>query len=573
MSHEREPDPVQRSAAERIRALADRYVERYFAAFPDAATMSGRAAGDHDRLPDISLDARDRWRAEEDAILAELDAVEAASLPEGDPARVTAAVLREVLEASREYRIGNGELWSTSPTFNGWLGRMATLAGAQPLATAGDEEAALRRFGELPRYVGQEIENAREGVRLGYTAPRSNVLAALRQLEAYLAAPVEASPFVAMGRERGPAFRQRLVELETTRIRPAVARYRDFLRDEYLAHAREAIGISALPDGERAYRAAIRYHASVDMAPEEVHRLGLEQVERIRTEMRELARSEFGTDDVGGLLQRLRTEPAWLFSSREDLLRAAGEAVERARAAAPRWFGRLPASDVVVTPVPAFAEETAPPAFYRAPAEDGSRPGMYYINLHEAERQPRTGLESTTFHEAIPGHHLQIALALERRELHPISRYFFLSGFTEGWALYAERLADEMGLFTSPVDRMGMLNNEAFRAVRLVVDTGIHVLGWSRERAIEYLLANTVEPPPTAASEVDRYIAVPGQATSYMIGALEIARLRERAERQLGARFDLRAFHDVLLEDGSVPLGFLREAVERWIEARLRDGT
>jgi uncharacterized protein (DUF885 family) len=223
---------------------------------------------------------------------------------------------------------------------------------------------------------------------------------------------------------------------------------------------------------------------------------------------------------------------------------------------------------VVVEAVPAFNEASAPDGFYTNPAEDGSRPGTYYINLYRAETSPRAGLESTAFHETYPGHHLQSGLALERTELHPVSRYFFMSGFGEGWALYSERLADEMGLFTSDVDRMGMLSAQAMRAARLVVDAGMHALGWSRQRAIEYMLANTAESEDGVTSEIDRYIAVPGQATSYMLGALEIRRLRREAEARFGSNFDIKAFHDRVLEDGAVPLSMLREKLEAWINSR-----
>jgi uncharacterized protein (DUF885 family) len=243
----------------------------------------------------------------------------------------------------------------------------------------------------------------------------------------------------------------------------------------------------------------------------------------------------------------------------------ARDAVARAKAAAPQWFGLLPRADVIVQPVPAFSEASAPGAFYTNPAEDGSRPGTYSINLRGAETAPRAGIEATAFHEAFPGHHLQSALALERTTLHPISRYIYLSGFGEGWALYTERLAEEMGLYSGDVDRMGLLSNEALRAARLVVDAGMHGLGWSRDQAIQYMLDNTAESRESVTSEVDRYIAVPAQATSYMLGNLEIRRLRAQAEQAMGDRFDVKAFHDRVLEDGSVPLSMLRAKIERWI--------
>jgi uncharacterized protein (DUF885 family) len=230
----------------------------------------------------------------------------------------------------------------------------------------------------------------------------------------------------------------------------------------------------------------------------------------------------------------------------------------------PKWFGLLPSAPVIVEPYPAFLEKTAPGGQAVPPTADG-KPGKYLINAYKATEQSRAGLESTAFHEAYPGHHLQGAIALEREGLHPISRYFFLSGFGEGWGLYAERLADEMGLFSSDVDRLGLLSNEALRAARLVVDSGMHAFDWTRQQAIDYIRAHTTETQASAEAEVDRYIAVPGQATAYMIGNLEIRRLRDEAQKKLGDKFNIRDFHDVVLEDGSVPLWVLREKVERWV--------
>jgi uncharacterized protein (DUF885 family) len=228
------------------------------------------------------------------------------------------------------------------------------------------------------------------------------------------------------------------------------------------------------------------------------------------------------------------------------------------------WFGHVPFSPVVIEPYPAYLERTAPGGQLVPPGANG-QPAKYLLNAYKATEQSRAGLESTAFHEAYPGHHLQTAVALEKEKLHPIQRYFFLSGFGEGWALYSERLADEMELFSSDVDRLGLLSNEALRAARLVVDSGMHVLGWSRQQAIDYLLAHTTETPDRAAAEIDRYIAVPAQATAYLIGSLEIRRIREAARQRLGTRFQIKEFHDLVLEDGTMPLWVLSEKVDRWV--------
>ena len=553
--------------AAQVTALADRYVAEWVQMFPDGASFTGVADAPYDRLPDLSPERLGNWQRLEDSLLAELEAVALDPLPDSAAARVTHGFLATVLRDAIGWRVCRMELWNVSPTWTGWLSVLGGLSENQPLGTAAQRDAAARRFAEVPRYVAQEIANLREGIRLGYTMPRHNVEAVIRMADALLATPVPESPFVIMAQDSFPDFRARMEAIEVEAIRPAVAQYREFLRTEYLPAARTAIGVSANPDGAACYAAAVRYHATVPLTAEQVHQIGLDQMAVIRGEMAVIARRLFGSPDVAVALRRLRAERPYLVGGREEMLAVARGAVARAKAAAPQWFGVVPRADVVVQPVPAFAEATAPGAFYTNPAEDGSRPGIYSLNLRGAETTPRAGVEATAFHEAFPGHHLQSALALERTSLHPVSRYIYLSGFGEGWALYTERLADEMELYTSDVDRIGLLSNEALRAARLVVDAGMHALGWTRAQAIQYMLDNTAESRESVTAEVDRYIAVPAQATAYMLGSLEIRRLRAEAEAALGDRFDIRAFHDRVLEDGSVPLSMLRAKIERWLAA------
>ena len=556
------------AAAAQVKDIADRYVGSYFEAWPEDATLAGVAAGPHDRLSDISPSARSRWEANADSLLAELSDIDPESLPDSGPSRVTHGFLLELMQNAKAFRVCKMELWNVSPTWTGWQANMAVLANSQPVGTPEKNDAAVRRFSALPAYLDQEIENLKLGLNAGYSAPRGNVRAVIKQMDALLTAKVDDSPFVQMAPDSIPAFRAKMRELETSAIRPAIVRYRDYLSGEYLPAAREAIAVSTNPSGNDCYAAAIQYHSTVRIGAESVHETGKQQIDSIRAEMAIIAKRSFGTDNVSEVLQRLRTDRKYLLSSRDEKMKVARDAVARAREAVPRFFGMLPKSEVVVEAVPSFNEESAPDGFYNNPAEDGSRPGIYYINLYRAETNPRAGLESTAFHETYPGHHLQSGLALERKELHPASRYFFMSGFGEGWALYTERLADEMGLFTSDVDRLGMLSAQAMRAARLVVDAGMHALGWTREEAIGYMLENTAEAEDGVTSEIDRYIAVPGQATSYMLGALEIRALRREAESALGASFDIKTFHDRVLEDGAVPLSMLRRKIERWIGTR-----
>jgi uncharacterized protein (DUF885 family) len=306
----------------------------------------------------------------------------------------------------------------------------------------------------------------------------------------------------------------------------------------------------------------------VDLTAEEIHRIGLEQMDKVMAEISEIGERSFGESDPLVLLEMIKTEPRYLFTSRQEMVEYAEAALARAKPELPNWFGRIPQAPVIVEPYPEFQEKSAPSGQAEAASADGGKPGKYLINTYQAEKQSKAILEATAFHEAYPGHHTQFTIAQERTDLHPISRYFFLSGFGEGWALYTERLADEMGLYSSDLDRLGMLSNEAWRAARMVVDSGMHGLGWSRQQALDYLNAHTANPPDLNAAEIDRYIAVPGQATSYMLGNLEIRRLRNLAEEELGEQFDIKAFHNLVLEDGAIPLDQLGSKVQDWITAQ-----
>ncbi|MFQ5747671.1 MAG: DUF885 family protein [Gemmatimonadota bacterium] len=547
-------------------ALAAEYVEAYFRQFPEEALSAGYPDADLDRLGDHGPEARAAWRAREDAWLARARALDADAVA-GTDAAVPFGYLRERLEASVGRRICRVEEWNVSPTWTGWQNGMAFVFSAQPVGTPEHREAALARARDLPRWLEDEVRNLREGLAAGYSAPKGNVRSVIEQMDALLAVAPESSPFFSPAeRDSTPAFRDSLLTIIADEIDPAIAAYRGFLTSEYLPAAREAIGVTSDPGGRDCYLAEVRYYTSLPLTPEEIHETGLRQMERIQAELREIGRRSFGTEDTRALLQRVRTDPRYTFKSRAEIVEYAQAAVNRAKAAIPDWFGFVPKAEVVIRPYSPFQEKSAPGAEYSSGSEDGSRPATYLINTYEPTKQSRAGVEATAFHETYPGHHMQGSVALERGGVNPILRYFFNSGFGEGWALYSERLSDEMGLYSDDLARVGLLSNEALRAARLVVDAGMHALGWDRQRAIDYVLAHTAESPARAAAEIDRYIAVPGQATSYMTGNLEIRRLRELAESRLGDRFDVKAFHDRVLEDGTISLGMLREKMEAWVE-------
>ncbi|HZA50326.1 MAG TPA: DUF885 domain-containing protein, partial [Myxococcaceae bacterium] len=398
----------------------------------------------------------------------------------------------------------------------------------------------------------------------------------IEQLEAMLADPPERSIFVTTVRLPGTwsegersALRAGLLEATGSILYPALRRYRDFLRGEYLPRARDKVGVSANPDGEECYRGRIRAHTHLDLSPEEIHRIGLEQAEQNLAGMKEIARRlTGGHDDLQAVVARLSADPSQRVKTREELLRFAEGMIARAEAKLPEVLGRLPRQRVQVKPIEEFREQSSPTGYYYNGSEAEGRPGFFYLNTGDPASRPLYLLEALAFHEAVPGHHVQGALAQEMEGLPRFRRELGDSAFTEGWAHYAELLADELGLYSGDAGRFGMLSDQALRAVRLVVDTGMHHFGWTRERALAYMRSHTAEPAEDASREIDRYIAWPGQALAYKLGQLEMLKLRADAKTRLGTRFDLRAFHDALLSHGAIPLPVLRATMQEWLSAR-----
>jgi len=554
-------------AAARVRKLADEVFAAGVERFPEQATSNGMTDGPHGRITDNSLEALARWQAREDGWLAAVRQINGGSLA-GRPEWVLYGVLREQLESSVAQRVCRTELWDVDSYQEGWQARYTDLARLQPVGSAKARTAALARLHALPGAVDTDIANLRRGVAQGYTAPKVIVRAVVTQIDGLLATPVASSPFASPAqRDQEPAFRAEYLRLLEVELYPAIRRYRDYLAGDYLAAARETLGVSANPHGADCYRAAVRSFATVDRSPDEVYDLGLRQMERIESEMKTVAERDFATSDVRGLLARLGSDPQYTFRSGAEMIAMAEAALKRAQDAMPRAFLRLPKTGVIVEPYPEFRQKAGAPGQYGAAPDDGSRPAIFNINPYQPEKQSRSDVEPVTFHETLPGHHLQIGRAKEQPNAHPLLRYAYNSGFGEGWALYAEQLADEMGLYSSPVARMGMLQSDAFRAARLVIDSGIHTKGWTREQAVEYLRSHTTKSPGVVEGEVDRYISWPGQASSYMIGKLEILRLRDEAKKALGPRFDLKEFHERVLENGAVTLPMLAESIRRWIDS------
>ena len=550
-----------------VKALADTFLAASFERNPEQITMFGIPNHRQDKLTDNSLDAIKAWESREDAWLAELKQIDPATIS-APPLRATYAILREQLEGPIALRACRNELWTVSQFVNAWQVQDGYLVTIQPVGTDDARKDALARWSSLPKFIDNEIANLREGIKQGYTAPKGNVRITIDQFNTLLAGPLSASPFDSPSvRDKNPEFKKSYDALVKDQINPALKKYRDFLVKEYLPAARETIAVTAIPNGAACYDASVRFHSSLPVPAAQVHEIGLKKVADIDAEMKDIAEKSFHTSDVPALLKKLSTDKQYLFKDRAALIAYSEAALTRAKEKVPADFGLWPKADVVIQPYPAFREKNGPNE-YNSPAEDGSRPGVFFINAYQAEKQSRVESESTAFHETIPGHHLQGAIALERKDIHPIGRYFGNSGYGEGWGLYSERLADELHLFSDDVERLGMLSDQQLRAVRLVVDSGIHTKNWTRQQAIDYMLAHTAENPHDAVSEIDRYIIYPGQATAYMLGAIEIRNARDAAQQTMGTRFDIKAFHDRVLEDGAVPLTFLKQKIATWSQSK-----
>ena len=531
---------------------------------PSMATDFAIPGARHDRLFDNSPEALAAWQAREDAWLEELERI-GAPTEIGSRDWATWGILHELFSGETQKRACRTELWQASTT-TGWHTNLPFLFDQQPLETADLRTQALARLGEVDRFIDQEIANLRAGLELGYSAPRVTVLSVPEQVRTLTS---EDSPFLAFGaRAKDAAFEASVQTVFEAEVAPAVERFADFIEDEYLPQAREAIALSEHPDGVLCYPALVRSFATIAPTANQIHQTGLEQMEQIRSEMAQILEQHFGGEAIEAFVRRINTAPEFTFRTENDVLAYSKSALAAARDAMPRAFGVLPQADVLIKPYPAFAASGS--GEYHSSSEDGTRPGIFYIAVRDPTGRSRASQLSTLYHETYPGHHLQGAIALERgAQAHPLTRYLWNSGYGEGWALYAERVAQELDLYPTPLDLMGLLSDQAARAARLVIDTGIHTKGWTRQQAVDYMMNNTGWAPVDIENEIDRYISWPGQANSYMLGMLEIRRLRTEAERALGDRFELSEFHDRALENGSVTLPMLEQAVTSWInEAR-----
>ncbi len=535
--------------------------------------------GDHrydDQLAREDAASVERDNQERAALLARLVVIDAGRLDAVD--RVTLALLRGGLEASRAMEACKLHEWNVDAANDGGpLGELTTVVETHTVKTPRDAANLVARIARGGVLIGDTIANLERGLANGRVASAEKVRRMLDQLDRELVKPIERwemntpkwatapapDPWPAGERDRQL---QALRDLVGREIQPGLVRLRAFLHDRVLPKARgEQEGLVGVPDGEACYRASILRYVGLARTPAELHALGLAEIARTDQQIAALGKKVLGTADLATTIARLRTDRSLYFDSREELVAAAQRALDRARAAIPRFFPVLPKADCVMAEIPSYAAPYSTVAYYRAPHYDGSKPGEYFINTYKPETRPRFELEALTWHESIPGHHLQIALSGELGALPMFRKVTGVTVFVEGWALYTERLADEMGLYTADLDRIGKLSYDAWRGSRLVVDTGIHALGWTRAQAEAFMRAHTALTDVNISNEVDRYIGWPGQALAYKVGQLEILKLRAEAEAKLGKAFDVKAFHAVVLGAGAVSLPVLGDRVRAWM--------
>lgn len=522
-----------------------------------------------DRLDQDDEAGRARRAAFREQTRRRLEAVAPDAL--GTEERLTRTVMHRLLtEADEEERHRFFE-WSLNPLFGPHLS-LQELAERHPMRTPADADAFVARCRAVPAALGAWTTDLAAGLASGRVAPKVAWTRVVGQVRAFLAQPVEATPF-ARAAARLPATwsdtdRSRaataIADAAGSHVRPAYERVLAFLEGPYAGKARAAVGVASIPGGETAYRFAVRRHTTTTLTPERIHEIGVEELEKNRAEMLEIARAEGFTGTLREFFDAIAKDPRFRLRTREELLDRYRAICRRMDARLPEAFRHLPRRPYEVRALEAWREQDAPAGYYYPPALDGSRPGTFYANTRDPESWPTYDMEALAFHEAVPGHHLQIALALELEQLPDVRRHAGFTAYVEGWAHYTERLADEMGLYSTPFDRVGMLAAQAWRAARLVVDTGMHALGWDRAQAIALMRDIRSGPESDVANEVDRYIIWPGQALAYKVGSRTITDLRERARRRLGARFSLAGFHDVVLRHGPLPLSLLEDLVRLW---------
>lgn len=567
---------TQNAKAARLNALYEQYWEELLKLNPIQATFQGDPRY-NDQLPNFySAEYREKSRQFTERWLKTIQDIGPEGLSGQDLLSYEIFVrdARNSLEAER---------------FPGWMmpvnqmGNIATLAvqfgsgkGAQPFKTVKDYENWLARGNRLPELIDTAIDNMRQGMKAGVVQPRALMEKVVPQLDALIKDKAEETlfwgPIADMPKDIPQADRERLTaayrQMIGERIIPSFRKLRAFIADEYLPATRSTVGLDKLPDGQAWYAFNARSATTTDLTPAQIHDIGLKEVARIHGEIRKIMEQVDFKGSLQDFFQFMRTDPRFTYKSEEALLAHYRGLEAKINQKVPALFSLIPKAGFEIRPVEPYRAKSAAGGSYQGPSEDGSRPGIFYVNTYDLPSRKTWDAEDLYLHEAIPGHHFQIALQQELTGLPKFRRFGGETAFIEGWGLYAESLGKDLGVYTDPYNYFGYLQNELWRAIRLVVDTGLHSKGWSREQVIRYMLENSAESETQSTAEAERYIAWPGQALAYKIGELKIKELRALAEKELGPKFDIREFHAEVLKDGAVPLDVLEAKIKRWIAAR-----
>ena len=567
--------PRQESAAgvsnPELKSLIERHWTWTMKSSPTWATQLG-ITDYNDKIADNSFAAIKKHNEERREFLKAAKHISVEQLSNED--RVTHALFSEFLTNQVNAEACRFAEWSINPRSNP-ITSWNYLATLHKISNDQDANDLLARYQQIPKSIDNEIYNLSLGAKNGLFANAESTTRVIEMVKKQLEQELKDWPLMSPTKEpytnsstvTWNSFRKELTLVVSNKIKPALKRYHDALKETVLPNARDNSkpGLASLSLGEKCYAARVTNYTNLTKSAQEIHNIGLSEIAKINNEMKVLGNKLFGTEDLPEILQRLRTDPKLYFDTEEEVEAKARSALARAQTAMPKYFGIVPKAPCVVTRIPDYEAPYTTIAYYRAPNPDGSKPGEYFINVYKPKTRPRYEAEALAFHEAIPGHHLQIAIGQELPALPLFRKHFGMTAFVEGWALYTERLSDEMGLYTADLDRMGMLSYDSWRAARLVVDTGLHQLGWSREQAVQYMLKHTALAENNIRNEVDRYITWPGQALGYKIGQLEFFRLRQMAKDKLKDKFDIRKFHDTVLSAGAVNLSIVEARVQDWI--------
>jgi len=577
------PSPSNAAAAEKgkLRAYLDDDWKKWLAQLPELATTIGYPGHNREWTDDSPAGIEGRKKHLRDS-LAELKTISRDALPEEE--RVNYDLYRALLETTEEglHYGDDANPFSTVVPRNLWM-PLNQMAGIQqhapstlanmPRRTVADYEDMLARLEALPRKVEQEVALLQDGLKRGYTPPKLMLRDVPKQIDGLIPATPLASPLL----EPLNRFPEGFPEAERARLTaragsiynnsvlPAFQKLREYLVSAYIPACRESIAASALPNGAAAYAFHVRWETTTNLTPQQIHEIGLSEVQRIRREMDEVIAASGFKGSFSDFKEFLRTDPRFFYENAEDLVNGYRIITKKIDPELARLFGKLPRLPYGVCVIPEFKAPSQTTAYYETGSPAARRAGCYFVNTYNLRARPKWEMEALSLHEAVPGHHLQISLAQEQENVPEFRKHHGYSAFVEGWGLYAESLGGEIGSYQDPYSKFGQLSFEMWRAVRLVVDTGMHSMGWTRQQAIDYFRENTGKTDQDITVEVDRYIVWPGQALAYKLGQMKISELRAEAERRLGAKFDLSKFHDAVLEDGAVPLNVLEAHMKAWI--------